>query len=94
MHILLLKSPDTYSALTQEIRSLNAEDLSFPRLENLPFLHAVIEESFRMYPPVPIGLPRLVPDGGATLSGHFVPARVSQRCLWLFYSCCLAHSVV
>lgn len=73
----LLKSPDTYWALTREIRSLNAEDLSFARLEKLPFLHAVIEESLRMYPPVPIGLPRLVPDGGATISGHFVPAHVS-----------------
>lgn len=30
-----------------------------------------------MYPPVPTGLPRVVPKGGAVISGRFVPENVS-----------------
>ncbi|KIN00076.1 hypothetical protein OIDMADRAFT_55967 [Oidiodendron maius Zn] len=70
----LLKNPVAYGRLTQDIRSLKAEELTFAKLEKLSFLHAILQESLRMYTPVPIGLPRLVPDGGATISGHFVPA--------------------
>lgn len=74
----LLKNPVAYGLLTQEIRNLNEQELTFARLEKLPFLRAVLQESLRMYPPVPIGLPRLVPEGGATISGHFVPAGVRK----------------
>lgn len=29
-----------------------------------------------MYPPIPGGLPRVVPKNGATIAGHFVPEDV------------------
>lgn len=34
---------------------------------------ACIKETFRRYPPVPGSMPRVVPKGGATVAGHFVP---------------------
>ncbi|KAF1933365.1 cytochrome P450 [Didymella exigua CBS 183.55] len=42
--------------------------------QKLPYLHACIEESLRMYPPVAIGLPRV--SHGATIDGHWIPAGV------------------
>jgi cytochrome P450 len=43
----------------------------------LPYLNAVIEETLRMYSPVPVALTRIVPPGGAPISGHWVPGNVS-----------------
>ena len=37
----------------------------------MPYLRAVIEEGLRLYPPVPIGMPRVSP--GASVQGHFLP---------------------
>lgn len=37
-------------------------------------MNHVIEESLRMFPAAPSGLPRVVPAGGAQLSGHYLPA--------------------
>jgi cytochrome P450 len=34
---------------------------------------ACIKETLRHYPPVPGSMPRVVPEGGATVAGHFVP---------------------
>ena len=31
-----------------------------------------------MYPPLPFALPRVVPEGGDTVDGKFVPAGVSK----------------
>lgn len=31
-----------------------------------------------MYPPLPFALPRVVPEGGDTVDGHFLPAGVSK----------------
>lgn len=42
-------------------------------VQQLPYLNQVIEEALRLYPPAPSALPRVVPPGGATLSGHFLP---------------------
>ncbi|KAH8664712.1 benzoate 4-monooxygenase cytochrome P450 [Xylariales sp. PMI_506] len=39
----------------------------------LPYLRAVLLEALRVYPPLPLGLPRTVPAGGAMLDGWFVP---------------------
>ena len=37
----------------------------------------------RIYPPLPFALPRVVPAGGDTVDGHFLPEGVSQ--LFLLY---------
>ncbi|WP_152722024.1 cytochrome P450, partial [Moraxella catarrhalis] len=52
----------------------------------LPYLNAVVNESLRIAPPVVIGVPRVVPAGGATICGRYVPAGVSRTVhVSLFY---------
>lgn len=69
----LLKNPDCMSNLQREIRSsfASADEITGDSTANLPYLHAVIEESLRMFPPAPFGLPRYSP--GAEVDGHYVP---------------------
>ncbi|KAI9369047.1 cytochrome P450 [Aspergillus egyptiacus] len=53
------------------------EDFSDRGLRQLPYLDHVINETLRLYAPVPTGLPRTVPNGGANLAGHWIPAGVT-----------------
>ena len=55
-------------------------------MAQLPYLNAVIEETLRLYSPVPVALTRIVPSEGAPISGHWVPGNVSYPLLFLF--CC------
>lgn len=79
----LLKNPDVYRKLIDEIRGTfaNEEDISIISIAKLPYLHAVLEESLRIYPPVPSIFPRLVPEGGAVIDHQFVPGGVSPEFL-------------
>ncbi|KAJ1299711.1 hypothetical protein OPQ81_005037 [Rhizoctonia solani] len=58
--------------LVQEVQQVPA-DFHDKDLQHLPFLNQVIEESLRLHAPAPSALPRVVPVGGATLSGHYLP---------------------
>lgn len=73
----LLKSANSsvLQNLVTEIRdSFGQEaDITSDRVNRLPYLGAVIEEGLRLCVPVAIGLPRLVPPGGSTVAGHFLP---------------------
>jgi hypothetical protein len=41
-----------------------------------PYLTAVIHETLRIFPPVPIGMPRITPKGGGMVAGVWVPGGV------------------
>lgn len=69
----VMKQPVLQEQLEDEI-ALLGDDFDDKRLETCPILSAVIEETLRLYPAVLSSLPRLVPEGGTTLSSHFVPA--------------------
>ena len=71
----LLKNPNKMKKLVQEIRTSvgDESDLTIERLQQLPYLHACIEEGLRMYPPVSNGLPRVVPPPGVVIDGREVP---------------------
>lgn len=71
----LLCNPAKLSRLQEEIRSAftSIEDMSLESLQKQKYLMAVLQEGLRIYPPVPIGLPRVVPPGGATVCGHDLP---------------------
>ncbi|KAM5346017.1 hypothetical protein ACJ41O_011878 [Fusarium nematophilum] len=72
---LLARNPETLGKLSKEIRSsFNGEDeVDFVSVNKLAYLLACVDEGLRMYPPVPTGLPRITPEGGATVAGHYVP---------------------
>jgi cytochrome P450 len=76
----LLKNPQMMDELKKEIRSAFAtfDDLHLENLARQKYLMAVLQEGLRMYPPVPITLPRRTPKEGVTLStGQHVPGDVT-----------------
>ena len=77
----LTKNPDFLRRLSEEVRSaFPTEDrIIIASASKLPYLLAVLEESLHLHHPVPISLPRVVPPGGAIVSGHWVPGDVSAH---------------
>lgn len=77
---LLLKNPAHLARLTAEVRSAfsSFDDMTMTKLSQLEFLNACLEEGLRMYPPLPVGLPRTTPEGGARICGHWVAGGVSK----------------
>ncbi|PSN64858.1 benzoate 4-monooxygenase cytochrome P450 [Corynespora cassiicola Philippines] len=75
----LLQSPEWMSKLQSEIRDSFKEesDMTFTSLRQAKVLNAVIQETFRMYPPVPGPLLRLVQKEGAVVCGKYFPAGCS-----------------
>lgn len=74
----LLMNPDKMTILTNEIRAKfsSAAEIDNEVLAKMPYLNACIEEALRLYPPVPGGLPRLAPPGGAIICQGYVPQNV------------------
>ena len=56
-----------------------ADDISLTHLAKCEYFLAVIEETFRIYPTGLNGQPRLVPEGGDTVSGYFIPEGVRRH---------------
>ena len=79
MMYYLLKDPPTLAKLADEIRgSFKHEfEITIDNVGKIPYLSAVIDEGLRLCPPVPFGLPRLIPQGGATVCGYWLPGGVS-----------------
>ncbi|KAL8365057.1 hypothetical protein RB595_004056 [Gaeumannomyces hyphopodioides] len=71
----VLSHPAVHRRLVAEIRDRfgRPEDISFTTVQQLPYLTVVIQETFRLYPPIPVGPPRKVPEGGGRVCGHFLP---------------------
>ncbi|OAA59705.1 Cytochrome P450 [Niveomyces insectorum RCEF 264] len=71
----LLTNRDVYDKLVREVRtSFRSEDeITLLSVNDLEYMLAVLNESFRLYPPVPIGLPRLTPKGGEYIEGYWMP---------------------
>ncbi|KAI1865877.1 uncharacterized protein JN550_008135 [Neoarthrinium moseri] len=72
---LLMQHPECLAKLTSEVRSkfATASEITGQSTTPLPYLNAVIEEGLRIFPPVPTGPERIVPSGGANVSGYHVP---------------------
>ncbi len=66
--------------LCTEIRSRfeNEDHITIDSINDLPYLEAVLHEGLRMCNPIPCGLPRVVPPGGDTYCGVFLPGGVSN----------------
>ena len=75
----VLQHPDVHKKLVSEITAAtDAGDLdrpvaTFTQIKSLPFFAACIEESARLFPSIPVLLPRRVSKGGLVLKGFFIP---------------------
>jgi cytochrome P450 len=75
----LIWNPTCYEKLTKELRSTFHDEnaITFKAITSLPYLNACIEEILRVHPPVPAGPPRVVPPGGDTVDGIWIPGGVT-----------------
>lgn len=71
----LAKHRDALEELLQQIQEVasSPSEINFTSVKRMPYLTAIIEESLRMFPPALNLFPRVVPQGGAQICGHFVP---------------------
>lgn len=78
MTYYLLKNPSIMARLQDEVRSAfkRYEEIDAATAVPLKYLKAVAQEAMRVYPPLPFALPRVVPTGGCTVDGHFLPGGV------------------
>ena len=67
--------------LVEEVRGTfeREEDIGAEEVGKLTYLNAVIEEGLRLCPPVPTGLPRIVPRGGDYVCGEWLPENVNPN---------------
>ncbi|KAF7865957.1 hypothetical protein EAF04_006121 [Stromatinia cepivora] len=71
--LFLVENPESYRILAQEIRREihSYNEIQPANLATLPYLHACLEESLRMFPSNNTGLPRISP--GAIVDGNYIP---------------------
>ncbi|KAL2074104.1 hypothetical protein VTL71DRAFT_7882 [Oculimacula yallundae] len=72
----VVSNPEIYERLCAELKAAfpNADDtLDYATLEKLPYLTGVVKEGLRLSFGVPGRLARIVPAGGATFNGYFLP---------------------
>ncbi|KAL8723839.1 MAG: hypothetical protein Q9181_007146 [Wetmoreana brouardii] len=77
---LLLKNPLCLAKVVDEVRSafIHASDFTSASVAaRLPYLNACLEESLRLYPPVPTVLPRRTGPEGDIINGQFAPPNTS-----------------
>lgn len=82
----LLKNPPIMKKLVEELdAALEDEDdeeteagaISYDKVKHLPYLRACLDESLRLFPPTPHGLPRETPGDGANILGDYIPGGIS-----------------
>ena len=75
----LLNNPDTYQKLVAEVRTTfkHEKEIRSSAVAQLPYLAAVLEEGFRIYPPVPCTIPRVTAPEGDEVCGRWIPGNVS-----------------
>ncbi|XPS69788.1 hypothetical protein M3J09_002040 [Ascochyta lentis] len=74
---LLVTNLESYKKAVREVRDTFEclDEITLTSVSQLHFMHACIKEALRRYPPTAGSQPRLVPQGGAKVAGHFVPEK-------------------
>lgn len=79
----LLTNPDSLQKLYAELNDAERQSRMsrpFPRWEevqSLPYLDACVQEALRLHPPFCLPLERVVPEGGLTINGRYLPPGTS-----------------
>ncbi|EGO58069.1 hypothetical protein NEUTE1DRAFT_82239 [Neurospora tetrasperma FGSC 2508] len=71
------RSRQIQTKLREELLSHPSSDINF---DKLPYLDAVVMEGLRCFPAIPMSLPRIVPRGGKTIDGYFLPEGTTASC--------------
>jgi cytochrome P450 len=74
---MLAKHPECYQKLKKEILEGKPTE---PDLQSLPYLQGVVREGSRLSMANPSRLPRLVPTGGWTFKGTYLPQGTAVSC--------------
>ncbi|KAL5362983.1 cytochrome P450 [Aspergillus floccosus] len=76
---LLLTNPVKMQKLVNELSNAfpDGSMINIESTSRLNYLPAVIEETLRLYPPLAVGIPRIVPDEGHVIDGQYVPGGTS-----------------
>ena len=74
----LLRNPTALGRLRREINEFEEQGrcstrVTFKESQDMPYLQAVMKEAIRMHSATGLPLWRVVPAGGAEISGHFFP---------------------
>lgn len=74
----MLRTPGAYTKLKEEVRGTfkSAEEITLTTTSRLSYLQACLDEALRLYPPVPLALPRRTRPEGDIIGGVFVPGNV------------------
>lgn len=77
----LATNPEVLAKLTAEVRGAfpTEDDIGIASTSSLPYMLAVLDESLRIYPPVPGPSPRKIAKGGDTIIGQYIPEEVSKQ---------------
>lgn len=80
----LCRSPNSVQKLREEMDDLASQGklsdpVTFSEAQQMPYLQALLKETFRVHPGVGMTLPRVVPPGGAAIAGTFFPEGVSNE---------------
>jgi cytochrome P450 len=85
----LMRTPHAYKKLTAEVRAFEkVDEMTFLKLQELPYMNACLEEGMRIFPSIPTGLTRTVPKGGDSVAGEWIPGGTTVS----VYSWAATHS--
>ncbi|PNP51058.1 hypothetical protein THARTR1_08286 [Trichoderma harzianum] len=72
---LLLTHPEVLQKTVDEVRSSfsNEGEIDLLSVQKLGYMMAALQETLRMYPPVPTAIPRKAQPGGDVICGKYVP---------------------
>jgi cytochrome P450 len=94
LHYYLLNNPEAYKKVREEVRGRykSRDEIDAKSTAQLTYMTACIEETWRVYPPIPIAMPRITPKGGCNIANEFVPGGVSFTVYLSYFKCTLTDT--